>query len=492
MKKRRNNHLNMKKKFDKFSFNINRVSYFQIAQEGIDKGFITFSPYARMNYRKNVKVFLEYYKNKYDNAFARNFEQISDIHIIKSKDELINKIRSVVINKDCSRVFILYRILNKKKQFVRIGSTCNINQRLITYLQNSFSRISKGITNLHLDIRDLENRDKFNDEFEYHILCVKSSEEKILNLERLFTLYENRYENEVGYDLSVNNYYNKIVGNLFSYINGEFRDKLHPNWKDVPPDKLVTAYKEFISWDEILSRFPNINSAETIKSKAVSYGFSLKGTGSIRDTIAYFIKPVIEEAVKKKLNRNEIIRILIYRGFSFLKKLSTHPEARNKWLYRIINFIWNNEMCKIGYNTATLTRVRWLVIINEALKLAKNPKFNHIGKAQNELIRQGICLKSPDPPHYEGELRHIFKKVKMSYMQKQNKILAPILANYLKQNDPQLSASDIATLFGLDRVNGKKIITKIIYRIFKKFVQGQENIGKIRQYLRKHENSEFY
>jgi len=221
-------------------------------------------------------------------------------------------------------------------------------------------------------------------------------------------------------------------------------------------------------------------------SKAVSYGFFIKGKGSFRDTIACFVKPIIEEAVKKDLNEKEIIDFLISRGFTFLENLSNNSEARHKWLYRILNFIWKSEMYTIGYQTATLTRVRWLVIAKEALKIARNPKYNHLGNAQAELIRQGVVLKLPDQPSYEGELRHIFKKIKWSYKQEQNKILAPILANYLRQNDPEFSVPDIAELFGLDRVKGKNIIIKMIYRIFKGYVQDQEHIGKIRQFLRTH------
>ena len=143
-------------------------------------------------------------------------------------------------------------------------------------------------------------------------------------------------------------------------------------------------------------------------------------------------------------------------------------------------------MHKIGYETATLTRVRWLVIAKEALKIARNPKYSHLGNAQAELIRQGVVLKIPNLPSFEGELRHIFKKIKWSYKQEQNKILETILANYLRQNDPELSVLDIAELFGLDRVKGKNIIMKMIYRIFKGYVQDQEHIGKIGQFLRTH------
>jgi len=69
-------------------------------------------------------------------------------------------------------------------------------------------------------------------------------------------------------------------------------------------------------------------------------------------------------------------------------------------------------MHSIGYEISTLTRVRWLIIAKEALKLAKSPKFNHLKKVQVELINQGGVLKLPNPLSYEGELRHIFKKIK--------------------------------------------------------------------------------
>ncbi len=463
---------------------VDRESYMKIAQEAVDKGFITFSPSVRLIYQRNVEKFLEFYTKNYDNEFAKNFEIITSLQVLQTKEELFRKIHSItnrLKNEYDDGIFILYRIINKSKQFVRIGYTSDIIQRLVIYLQNSFSKILKGITNIHLDIRALGDRNKFNDEFEYQIICIVGDEIQILALERLFTIYENRSDNDVGFDLSINNYYNKIVGDLFSYINGEFRNNLHPNWKDVPPDKLEKAFKEFISWDKILNRFPKVNSKVTIMSKAVSYGFSLKGNGSIHDANAYFIKPYIEVAVKKDLNRDQVIKYLINRGFTFLKKLSSHPESRHKWLYRILNYIWKSEMHKIDYKTATLTRVRWLVIAKEALKLARNPKFNHIGKVQAELLKQGVVLRRPAPPRYEGELRHILKKINWSYKQEQNKLLAPILANYLRQKDPQLSVPDIAELFGLDRVKGKKIIANMIYRIFKEY---GENIGEIRQFVK--------
>jgi len=72
---------------------VERESYMKIAQEAFDKGFITFSSFARNIYKKNIEDFLEFYKENYDNAFTKKIEIINDIHIINSKEELTNKRR---------------------------------------------------------------------------------------------------------------------------------------------------------------------------------------------------------------------------------------------------------------------------------------------------------------------------------------------------------------------------------------------------------------
>jgi len=472
----------------------NRESYERIAQKAVDKGFITFSVSAREIYIKKVKNFLENYKWNYDNAFARNFETITDIQIIHTQEEFLNKIRMITdeleyLNNDDKGIFILYKIINKEKQFIRIGITgIGAVNRLKRHLQMSFSNTMRLISNLHLDVRALKDTRNFNDKFEYQILCVTSSESKIRALERLFTIYENRYDNDVGYDLSVNNYYNKIVGDLFDYIEGSF-NRLHPRRRDVQPANLETAIKECVLWDEIISEFPDVEDMTTIRRRAVLYGFTIKLTGSLMDMRAYFMKPIIEEEVLKKLNHKQVINILISKGFTFLKMLSNDIENRREFLNRICNFIWKSDMHKIGYSgqSATLSRVRTLILFNEALKLARNPKYNTGKKAQDELIRQGVILTPSNAvTMYEGELLKIFKKINVSYQEEQNNILAPILADLLRQDDPDLTIPDITEKFDLDRhnIDDCNLIVNIIYRIFKKYVQEQRNIKAIKNFLR--------
>ncbi len=56
-----------------------RESYESIAKLAIDKGFRTFSPSARMIYKRDIEKFLEFYKENYDNEFARDFKCITNI-----------------------------------------------------------------------------------------------------------------------------------------------------------------------------------------------------------------------------------------------------------------------------------------------------------------------------------------------------------------------------------------------------------------------------
>lgn len=474
---------------------LEKDSYERIAREAVDKGFISFPVSTRKNYEKTIKRFLEFYKRNYGNAFAKDFKTITDFYIVQSKAELldkicfiIDKVSQVKENNENMGVYILYRIVNKEKQLIRIGITGDSPEfRLVRYLSKSFLNTMERITKLHMDIRALGNRNKFNDKFEYQILCVSGNFKHIKSLERLFTIYENRYDNDIGYDLSVNNYYNKIVGDLFDYIDGEF-ENFHPNWRDISPDKLETSIKECLTWEDMFNYFPEIKEEVTIMRRAVFYGFTLKSSGGIQDMRAYFIKPIIEEGILKSFDPEQITNLLIIRGFISLKKLSNTPRARMQWLNKLCNFIWKTDMNKLGYNSATLHRVRKLVLFNEILKLARNPKYNTFYKAEAEIRMRGIVLRPPKSPKDKGELHSLIKNLPLKkpffYKVEQNKILAPVLASFLKQEDPILSIGDIAEKFSLDRYNDKFLILNLIIRIFKKYIQNCRSIDEIREFLK--------
>ncbi len=467
-------------------------SYEKIALKAVENGFKAFNFSERLSYEKKVNQFLNYYKKQYKNAYSEDFQGIINIEIVKSLIELENKIRlnKDVISNQKSGNFFIYRIVFKEKQFVRIGKTVDYVARLIKYLSKAFTsgKTHLDVTNLHLDIRALKNRCYFNNQFEYQILLVSPNLEYVKTTERLLTIYENKYENDIGFDLSINNYYNKIVGDLYDYIDGDFQNH-HPNWREILPEKIESTIKIHYNWDDILRQFQDIDSITTIMRRAVSFGFTIRGTGCLQDIRAYFMKPILINCILKDYNPIQIASNLIRGGFTFLKQLSNTIRGRKQWFNKMCNYIWGYEMNKIGFSTATIFRVRKLLLFKELLKVARNPKYNTFSKAEGELHKCGIKLKEPNPPKDRGELYGLMKNLPLeeqfSYKREQNKILAPRFAELLRYDNPRLSVGDIAEKFGLNKYNDKNLIINMIIRIFQCYVKHPRSVNVIRDFLGK-------
>ncbi len=472
----------------KNTFILNK-SYTSTAKSAIKKGFTTFSITARHIYEKNIIKFLNSYIVNYDNDFAKRFKNINEVHIIESIEDFNER--------NVFGSYILYRIINKKRQIVRIGYTADaIAYRLANYFSQAFSNLNKNKkSQFHLDIRDLGDIHNFNDIFKFQILCIANTKRKIKNLERLFTIYENRYDNELGYDLSLNDYYNRIIGDWWDYVEGDFKNsEVHPRLKIVPPEVLIDAVKECSTWDKILAKFNkynkvNISDPITVKKKAIKYGFTIKGTGSIKDMRTFFIKPYLEDLVlEKNLDPEKIFMSLKRAGFRYLEDFATEIWGKQGYLRKLVRFIWKSDMEKIinfQKGQWLLTGLRRLLIYNKAKILMKNPTFNIISKAEKELIKQGISLR-PKSAQYDGDLLKIFAKLKRRYKTEQNKVLAPLFATLLVQKDPDLSLGQIASAFGLiNTVQNRKLLENLIIRIFKKRKFPRlENVKQIKLFLR--------
>ncbi len=468
--------------------------YRDTAREAINDSFTNFSTTARSSYQRNVTRFLNFYIKNYGNAFSKEFKNIVSLHTIKSKNDFDQKYDN--------NSYILYRILNKKRQLVRIGYTSDLPEiRLEHYLSMAFGTPDKKKeAQIHLDIRALGDIHKFRDRFEFQIISLVNTRGEVKTLERLFTIYENRYKNWLGYDLSINDYYNRIIGDWFDYFDGDYKhSNNHPTLKIVPPETLKNAVKECSTWDEIFARFNRFNKAKikdptTIKKKARKYGFTINGTGSKKDMRAFLIKPLLEKLVLKKiLDPNEIFVLLKREGFTFLENIGGEFWAKQDFLRNIINYIWRSDMEEIinfKKGQWLVTGLRKLLIYNKVRVLMRNPKYNLVSKAQVELSNQGISLKlktkkSAISPQYDGELLKIFMSLNKSYKKEQNAILAPMLTPMLIQENPDLSLGDIAKAFGLvNNVKNKKLIENMINRIFKEYVHPIVNIKQIKLFLR--------
>ncbi len=174
--------------------------YRHIARTAIERGFKSFSPYDRMIYKKEMISFLE----NHDNISVREYNVLKNVQIMHSRADIMNKVGRCV--------FILYRIINKKKKFMhkdisyvselelqtgiidmelelQVSKLIEVYFSREKYFNASFGG-EKG-THIHLDIRALGDPNKFNEEFDFQILCVANSREKIKTLKKLFTIYEN-------------------------------------------------------------------------------------------------------------------------------------------------------------------------------------------------------------------------------------------------------------------------------------------------------------
>ena len=78
---------------------------------------------------------------------------------------------------------------------------------------------------------------------------------------------------------------------------------------------------------------------------------------------------------------------------------------------------------------------------------------------------------------------YIFLQIRWNYKKKQNEILKPIFIDLLKE-EPILYASDMAEKFGLEGLQGKKLIETMLRRIFGKYVQNKDSITQIREFVR--------
>ena len=432
--------------------------YSEMVHLAIMNGFKNFSAEQRLFYEKEVKKFLNFYINCYSNTFSTHFKNIIDFHIIKTYEDFLKK----------KGISVLYRLVNKRNQYKRIGYTGeSANSRLYQYFIEIKTNNPKIHTNFHLDARAI-GLDKFNDVFEFQVLAVDDSIYKIKNLERLFTIFENYANNSIGYDLFKNNYYNKIIGDLRDYISGEFKGELHPSWKEIKTDELEQAVKECDTWKDILKKLPKVKGDITVRSRALAHGFTVKNIGTLRDIRSYFIKPIIEKGVLQSANPNYISNLLIKNGITFFKTVSNHLCNKQKVLNRYCDFIWGDSIKKIGKKNATLSGVRKLVIIMEVLKLAKSPKFNTLLKVETELLLKGVRLTPRHDNYLLGELGKLCKSINFNYKEEQYNILKKEIKPLLIQRNPKLTIRDIVFKFGLeDTKENKNLIESLIYRIFR-------------------------
>lgn len=226
------------------------------------------------------------------------------------------------------------------------------------YIYNSKAKVNlQRLTNCDLDIRKLAINE-IPSNFEFRILYLVDNKGIALVLERFFTIFVNRMDNYIGFDLAINNYYNPIVGNLY------FGKTL-----DIKPVDLIYAIRKYEMEDDILQNF-NISSPNTLNKKLILFCIGIDIDGTLFDARAYVLKPFIELAFKKDMDIDDFSRLCFENNILFFENFSQKVQYLNK----VCNHIWNDRIAlyfldeRHNISTITYKRARKIFIAESFLK----------------------------------------------------------------------------------------------------------------------------
>lgn len=414
----------------------------------------------------DLKQFFDYYTTFYDNIYSEFIKNITDFTNgrIESKVDFDYILTENTIKHNQS--FVVYRIINKEKNYNRIGFTSmHPIDRLANYFRKSFApNIDiKRLNNYHKDLRSLVNPNLIPYHSELQPLYVFNNVQEAKIMEIFLTVYENKADNELGYDLSINNDYNKMIGDLYLAIEGTLTGNVNPAWKKVPVKDLLKFLKAGLTITQIMKEL-GIKHITTIHNKLRASNIGIKCKGTLFDARAYILKPIIEEAIMNAITEPEK-----FYQFARKKEVYIFDKYTNKsiFLRKICNYIWGEMLedlpiSKPEIKTITLSRLRKIKIAQKISQYAKNPIFNRIAKVVEVIKESGYKLT------YEGEVGYICQwYFGHGYYILQNNILKTILGRLLNQKNPELSNREITELMGLE-FNHKNFscIREMIYRVF--------------------------
>lgn len=180
-----------------------------------------------------LQDFLNHYNKQYDNFYSERFKKLDLRKGRVENNEIYKDLRESMIKKGI-KPHIVYEIIDKKKDWIRVGrSSFNKNQRLKWYLSRAFSpNLPSSLSNIYHEMAKCDTKQDARNRFVIEVRYIFSRKGEAQVMEEFLTIFRNRANNSVGYDLNINNEYNKIVGDLF-------KDELDPI------DKPKEVFKHF-------------------------------------------------------------------------------------------------------------------------------------------------------------------------------------------------------------------------------------------------------
>ncbi|MHA2282238.1 MAG: hypothetical protein ACXAC5_15455 [Promethearchaeota archaeon] len=387
--------------------------------------------------KKNLKLdindlqqFFKHYIEKYDNFYSKRFKKL-DLNNHRVHDKVTyNEVRRNIINKG-HIPYIIYELFDTKTSWIRIGySKYTATQRKEWYLKRIFNSKNKEIPKswgkIYKAIQECETKNEAQKRFRMFVRYILPSKGEAKIMEEFLTIYRNKADNDVGFDLSVNNNYNAIVGDLFKGrdVDGNFRPlvdgQLAHNWRKVSPIPLAEVVLEGLGMQEIVDRFKV--SQKTVRRRFKAYGYGVREIYDLKDARAFHLKPYIIEGIKRAYSQEEFFKycekeegIQIFNKFKFVKN---KPNYRGDFFRRMLKQIWGTSKHK---------EVRYQIIADYIISVITRPDITP-GVAESE-VAQMFHFK------YESEFaricNHIFGK---DFVKKRDEIFKPAIKKLALQN----------------------------------------------------------
>ncbi|MFX1366410.1 MAG: cyclin family protein [Promethearchaeota archaeon] len=365
--------------------------------------------------KEELQNYLDYYIEKYANIYSNRFKTIDLNRNRVENPQVYNEFVHRII-KNGQIPYIVYEICDNETGWIRVGwSSHSPDERMNWYLLRSFSpNLSANMANIYYEMAKIGSKRKCLARFDMKVRYVFSTKGEAQIMEEFLTIFRNRADNPDGYDLTLNNEYNKIVGDIYKRgLRGSFpKASLNPKWCDVPPIPLADAILNGSEMNELESLFEV--SSRTIRRRFRAYGYGVRGTYDLIDARAFLLKPYIIKGIKRAMSQEEFFKfcekegINLFKNFKFIKN---KENSRGSFFRRMLKQIWNTSKHK---------EVRYQVISDYIISAITKPDITP-GEAEFE-VRRIVDFK------YEREFaricNHVFGR---DFVKQRDEIYKPII-----------------------------------------------------------------
>jgi hypothetical protein len=372
--------------------------------------------------REDLIQFKEFYINKYNNFYSQRFKHLDLIkNRIANHQIYIEFVRNIV--KRGKNPHIVYEIYDNETSHIRVGwSSHSPDERMNWYLMRAFApELSPDLANIYPEMAKCKSKRHAIARFKMKVRYVFPSKGEAQIMEEFLTIYRNKANNSVGYDLSINNEYNKIIGDLMKKgLKGSFlKGSLNPKWSNILPIPLAKAVLDGLGMGDLTIKFGV--DAKTIRRRFKAYGYGVKSIFDLKDARAFLLKPIIIEGFKLGLNQEDFFIYSTNKGIKIFNRYKFTPNkenARGAFFRRILKQIWGTSKHK---------EARYNVLASYILSAIDRPDIMP-GEAENEL-KNIINFK------YEREFARICEAIfGVDFRKKRDEIFKPVIEKSALKN----------------------------------------------------------